>query len=154
MKLTWVQHRDIVAGLVFFAMGAGVAWGSTAYTLGNAMRMGPGYFPFLLGVLLAGLGLTLVVRHLRELAVLASVPRIEKPCLRSLLLVGSGMLLFALLLQHGGLIVATVALVSVSGVAYRAFRWHELGLLSSSLAVFAVAVFVYGLGLPLQVLPA
>ena len=121
MKLTWVQHRDIVAGLVFFALGAGVAWGSTAYTLGNAMRMGPGYFPFLLGVLLAGLGLTLVVRHLRELAVLASVPRIEKPCLRSLLLVGSGMLLFALLLQHGGLIVATILTLLALPAMYAAW---------------------------------
>lgn len=154
MKIQLIQHRDVVAGLVFVGLGTGVAWGSTAYTLGNAMRMGPGYFPLILGLLLAALGALLAVRQVRVSTDADSMPRIEKPCLRSLLLVGGGMLLFAALLQHAGLALATMALVIVSGVAYRAFRWRELGMLSGGLAMFAVAVFVYGLGLPLQALPA
>jgi len=64
------------------------------------------------------------------------------------------MLVFAAALQTAGLVVATLALVVISGVAYKPFSWKELGLLSGSLAAFVVVVFAWGLGLPLQVLPA
>ena len=154
MKLRLIKHRDFVAGLFFCITGLASAYGSTAYSLGTAMRMGPGYFPLVLGVLLTGLGLVLAA-HSLKLDISSDESRlIEKPCLRSLSLIGAGMLLFAFSLSAAGLLLSTIGLVVISGLAYRQFRWHELGLLSSGLAIFAVAVFVYGLGLPFQVLPA
>ncbi|MQY52375.1 tripartite tricarboxylate transporter TctB family protein [Rhodocyclus tenuis] len=154
MKLRLIGHRDIAAGLFFFVLGSLTAWGSTAYKLGNAMRMGPGYFPLALGLLLAALGLLLVLRNTRPDLLSDESRLIEKPCLRSLGLIGFSLLTFAFALQTAGLIVATLGLVIFSGIAYRAFNWKELGLLSGGLATFAVLVFAYGLGLPLQVFPA
>jgi hypothetical protein len=154
MKLRLIKQRDFVAGLLFGIAGLVSAFGSTAYSLGTAMRMGPGYFPLVLGVLLAGLGLVLMVRSLKlDFAGNESL-LIEKPCLRSISLIGAGMLIFAFSLNAVGLLLSTIGLVVISGIAYRQFRWHELGLLSTGLAIFAVVVFVYGLGLPFQVLPA
>lgn len=154
MKIHPIRHRDFAAGLFFLTVGGLFAWASSAYKLGTAMRMGPGYFPLVLGLLLALLGLLLLARNARFSLGADRSRLIEKPCLRSLSLIGVSMLAFAFALQTAGLVVATVALVAVSGIAYRAFRWREISLLSGGLAAFAVVVFAYGLGLPLQVLPA
>ncbi len=154
MRIRLIRHRDVAAGLFFLIVGLGTAWGACAYSLGSAMRMGPGYFPLVLGMVLAALGLLLLVINARLVPDSDSPHLIEKPCLRSLVLVGVAMLIFAFALQAYGLVVATVGLVMVSGIAYRAFRWREISLLSGGLAGFAVTVFAYGLGLPLQVLPA
>lgn len=154
MHIRLIRHRDVAAGLLFLLSGLGIAWASTAYPLGSAMRMGPGYFPLVLGALLAFLGLLLLAQNARVVTSDNASRLIEKPCLRSLGLVGAAMLIFAFALQSAGLVAATIGLVTVSGIAYRAFCWKEIGLLSGGLAAFAVVVFAYGLGLPLHVLPA
>lgn len=154
MKIRLIRQRDFAAGLFFLTLGALVAQGATAYNIGNAMRMGPGYFPLLLGIVQALIGLTLVVRNARISQAHDRSRWIEKPCLRSLALIGLAMLVFAFALQSAGLVVATLGLVAISGVAYKSFCWKELGWLSGSLAAFVVIVFAWGLGLPLQVLPA
>jgi len=149
-----IRQRDFAAGLFFLTVGTLVTLGSTAYNIGNTMRMGPGYFPLVLGILQALIGLTLVVLNTHISRAHDRSRWIEKPCLRSLSLIGVAMLVFAAALQTAGLVVATLALVVISGVAYKPFSWKELGLLSGSLAAFVVVVFAWGLGLPLQVLPA
>jgi hypothetical protein len=154
MKIRLIGQRDFAAGLLFFTFGSLIAWSSTSYQIGTAMRMGPGYFPFVLGLLLALLGLLVIARNARLDLGHEESRRIEKPCLRSLSLIGISMLVFAFALHTAGLVVATVGLVVISGIAYRSFSWQELGLLSGALASFAVLVFAYGLGLPLPVLPA
>ena len=153
MKISLIRHRDFVAGFFFLSVGIGTAWGSTVYNLGTAMRMGPGYFPLLLGVLLASLGLLLLAKNVRFVDSIDRSRLIEKPCLRSLTLIAIAMLLFAFTLQVAGLVVSTIALVIVSGIAYRSFSWREISLLCGGLATFASIIFAYGLGLPLQVFP-
>lgn len=148
-----IRQQDFAAGLLFLVLGVGVAWGSTAYKLGTAMRMGPGYFPLLLGIAQALLGMVLIARNLRFDLGSEDPSLVERPCLRSLALIGISMLVFAFALQKAGLIVATIGLVVISGWAYPAFRWKELGLLGIVLASFASLVFAYGLGLPLRIFP-
>ena len=63
-------------------------------------------------------------------------------------------LLFAFALNGAGLTLATIGLVVVSGIAYREFCWRELSALGITLSLFAIVVFVYGLGLPFHALPA
>lgn len=154
MKPHILFQRDFAAGLMFTALGALVAWGSTDYKLGTTMRMGPGYFPLVLGIAMAMLGLALAVRHLALDHSLTKLNLIEKFSLRSLLLIGGSMLIFGFAVQKAGLIIATIGLVVVSGIAHREFSWKELSVLSIGLATFASIAFVYGLGLPLQVVPA
>jgi hypothetical protein len=154
MKIHLIGQRDFASGLLFSIFGSLTAWSSTGYRIGTAMRMGPGYFPFVLGLLLALLGLLVIARSARIDLSQEESGLIEKPCLRSLSLIGISMLVFAFALHTAGLVIATIGLVVISGIAYRSFSWKELGLLSGALASFAVLVFAYGLGLPLQVLPA
>jgi hypothetical protein len=154
MKLRLIRQQDFTAGLFFLITGALFAYGSLAYKLGSAMRMGPGYFPLALGLLLALIGLVIAARNARVELDQDEASLIEKPCLRSLLLIGVAMLIFAFALQILGLIIATVALVVISGIAYRSFCWKEISALSTGLAAFASIVFSWALGLPLQVFPA
>lgn len=50
------SQKDFWSGLMFMVVGVSFAWGATFYTIGGAARMGPGYFPLILGILLAALG--------------------------------------------------------------------------------------------------
>ena len=50
------SQKDFLSGLMFLVVGGIFAWGATSYSIGTGARMGPGYFPLLLGVLLAVLG--------------------------------------------------------------------------------------------------
>ena len=59
------SQKDFFSGLMFMLVGGAFAWGATGYTVGNGARMGPGYFPLLLGIVLAVLGLTFVGMVLR-----------------------------------------------------------------------------------------
>ena len=51
------SQKDFFAGLMFMVVGIAFAWGATNYTIGEGARMGPGYFPLMLGILLALIGL-------------------------------------------------------------------------------------------------
>ena len=50
------SQKDFFSGLMFMVVGGGFAWGATTYNVGTGARMGPGYFPLVLGVVLAILG--------------------------------------------------------------------------------------------------
>lgn len=50
------SQKDFFAGLSFVVVGIAFAWGASTYNIGEGARMGPGYFPLVLGILLAGIG--------------------------------------------------------------------------------------------------
>ena len=58
------SQKDFFSGLMFLVVGIGFAWGSTKYNVGTGARMGPGYFPLMLGVLLAGMGAVITLKSL------------------------------------------------------------------------------------------
>ena len=58
------SQKDFFSGLMFMAVGVGFGWGASDYTLGDGARMGPGYFPLALGVLLAFLGAIITFKAL------------------------------------------------------------------------------------------
>jgi TctA family transporter len=151
MHIRIISRQDFLAGLFFTLLGALVAAGSFKYAMGTAMRMGPGYFPLTLAALLVAIGL-FVLTHSLTLD-RANAQAVEPFALRPITLVAAGVLIFAFTVQSFGLIVATIGLVTVSGVAYQGFRWSELAILGATLSVFAVGVFSYGLSLPFQALP-
>jgi|APFre7841882724_1041349.scaffolds.fasta_scaffold00449_4 hypothetical protein len=140
--------KDFWAGLMFLAFGIGFAWAAQSYQMGTAVRMGPAYFPTMLGGLLAVLGLVVFVKSL-----LLSGERVSHFFLKPLLLVLGGVVIFALLLRPLGLIVATFALILVAALGGYDFRIREVIILYACLAVFAVLVFVKGLGLPFTLCP-
>jgi hypothetical protein len=137
------------AGVLFAAIGAGFAWASrSCYPMGTLQHMGPAYFPFVLGLLLTGLGVLVVLRGLT-----VDDPSRVRLSLRPLLFIIAGAVVFALLLEPLGLVSALAGLIFVSAFAGREFRFREAVLLWAALTVLAVAVFIFGLGLPFTVWP-
>ena len=139
---------DLLTGLLFLALGAfAIVYGSR-YPVGSAARMGPGYFPLLASSGLVLLGLVLVAR---SFLVTRDQVGVVNP--RPLLLVLAGTLAFGLLVERTGLLFAGVLLVFATRLADRDFRLLEVAILAACLVAFAAAVFWYGLGLPLRLLP-
>ena len=144
-----VRHpKDFFAGLIFIAFGiAAIAIGSE-YPLGSAARMGPGYFPRLLGILLIVLGAALSLRALR-----LQGTRIPAWKWRPTLIVLGSVVLFGLIVTRLGLVLSTIVLIVFASVASHEFRPKEASVSAILLAALAVGVFVIGLKLQLPIWP-
>lgn len=143
-----VRHpKDFWSGAIFGATGLGAILLGRDYPMGTATRMGPGYFPVVLGGLLVVIGLALMARALRQ-----DGPPVDRFALRPLVLVLGSTVLFGLLLRGAGLVVALMVLVLAGAYAGRHFAWGAALALAVGLTVFSVLVFVKALGLPLPVL--
>jgi hypothetical protein len=140
---------DFWTGLLFGGFGLFMAvYAALHYNLGSAVRMGPGYFPVWVGGLVGMLGLALAAGSLR-----IEGPRLPRMRLRPALFVLGASIAFGYLLKPLGLVLATLVLVAVSALGGHEFRWKEVVPLAAGLAAFAVAVFVWGLGLPFPLWP-
>ena len=141
--------QDFWAGLMFIGFGVFfVVVALVYYQMGSAVRMGPAYFPVLLGGLLAVLGLVVLVD-----SVIEKGPPIAKFHFRPLLFIAASSLAFAYLLKPLGLVLASVALIFISAYGGHEFKWKEVAIMSVVLVIFAVLVFVKALSLPLPDLP-
>ena len=144
------NHRDLLAGLMFIAFGATFMLASTAYNLGTAAKMGPGYFPTVLGGLLVFLGILIGAAGL---APHAQKLRIERFQAKPFLMLLGGVALFATLLPKMGLIISLVLLIVISSAASHEFRLRDSLLSSIVLLAMSWVVFVWGLELQFPVLP-
>ena len=140
--------KEFGSGVLFAAFGLAAIGIGFAYPVGTAARMGPGYFPRGLGMILIGLGLILIVRSFRD----PGAPIMAKD-LRPILIVLGSVVLFALTVAKAGLVVSTILLVLVASTASHEYRWKESVIASLFLAAFVVAAFGYGLKLQLPILP-
>lgn len=109
MKITFSKNKDIFAGLVFVFCGVLTVYLARFYPMGTAARMGPGYFPSILGGVLAILGMIISVRSLWTVG-----ETIRPIRLRPLALVIGAVVGFGLLVKPLGLILATFVLVFFS----------------------------------------
>ena len=140
--------RDFWAGVMFIAFGLGFMLIARNYQMGSAVRMGPAYFPTVLGGILAVLG---AITLLRSFALEGA--KVARFHFRPLFFILLGCLLYAYLLKPLGLALATVILVFVSAFGGHEFKWKEVAIVAVVLVVFSVAVFVKGLTLPFPVCP-
>jgi len=141
--------RDFWAGVLFSALGLFAAvYAVTNYSLGSAVRMGPGYFPTWVGGIVALLGLVLAVRSLR-----VAGPRLPRFYWRPTLFILGGSVAYGYALKPLGLLLSTILVVLISAAGGHEFRWREAILLAAALAVFSILVFVYALGLPFPLWP-
>ena len=140
--------KDFCAGLLFIAIGAAAIVIASAYPLGTAARMGPGYFPRMLGILLIGLGALLAFRGAR----LAGAP-LGVWKWRPLVTVLGSVVLFGAMVTHAGLVLSTVVLIVLASSASREFRPREALVSGALLSALAVGVFVIGLNLQLPIWP-
>src|SRR3954465_13136809 len=143
MQLEIRNNRDVWAGVMLIVTGAGSVIIARDYAFGTSLRMGPGYFPSVLGGLVVLFGLYLVASGLR------SNEQIEGNwSLRALVVLPLSLVLFGILMEYAGFVPALMVLVVGSSAAGREFRWGEALLLAAGLTVFATLLFIYGLGLP------
>lgn len=148
MSISIRSPRDFFAGLIFLFFGVLAAYVARDYPMGSAVRMGPGYFPFVLGVLLALLGACICIRSLALVG-----ERVEAMNLRALSLVLGAIGVFAATIESAGIVIATILLVGVSAAASPESRQREVAALIALLLTLAVGVFTYGLGLPFKIFP-
>jgi hypothetical protein len=140
--------KDFVAGLIFVAFGVAAIVIGSNYTLGSAARMGPGYFPRVLGILLILLGGGVAVR-----ALWLEGPPIPAFKWRPTLVVLAPVVLFGVMLPWAGMLVSTIFLIVASSAASSEFRPKEAVVSSVLLAALAVGVFVIGLKIQLPIWP-
>jgi hypothetical protein len=141
-----VQSKDFWSGVIFVVAGVSAVGFGRNHPMGTAMRMGPAYFPTVLGGLLALIGLIAIVRTFFRTG-----PPVGHIAYGKLALVTAANMLFALLLRPLGLVGALVLLVVVSAYASRRFRWPITLALAIGLAVGSSIIFVKLLGLPISI---
>ncbi|MDO9315914.1 MAG: tripartite tricarboxylate transporter TctB family protein [Burkholderiaceae bacterium] len=142
-----IKHpKDFWTGVIFLVFGLSAVLIGRDYAMGTAGKMGPAYFPTVLGGLLSVVGGIAVFRSFKRVG-----EQIERFHLKELFIVLAAVVLFGLLMRGAGLAPAAVVLIMISAYASPQFKWHEALLLALGMAGFAVLVFVKLLGLPLQV---
>src|SRR5262249_28412780 len=136
------------------AIGAVTMFIARNYPFGTTLRMGPGYFPIVLGGILILFGLYLATAGWRsnpppDSARQPAQDRQGEPWpLRGMILLLLSFILFGVLMPHAGFVPALLALIFVAALASPQFKLVEVVLLSVVLTVLSVALFVWGLGLP------
>jgi hypothetical protein len=140
-------NRDLIAGLLFIVLGGLAAVLARDYPFGNTMRMGPGYFPTVLGGVLVLFGATILLRGIR------SGDKVKGEWgWRPLAWITLSIVLFGYLLDRAGMVPATVVTIFAAAAAGREFRFKEVLVLAIVMTAFSVAVFSYGLKLPYPLL--
>lgn len=140
--------QDLAAGLMFIAFGALGLWLGDDLQIGTARDMGPGYLPRVLCWCLVVMGAGIALKSL-----LADGDLIERWRVRPLIFVLAGVAVFALSIESLGLALAVFATALVSAFSMERVRFGETLVLALSLAVSAIALFVYGLSLPISIFP-
>jgi hypothetical protein len=154
-------RKDVLAGLLFIAVGTLGLWLSRDYPVGTAFRMGTGYMPRLLCWILLGLGAIVLVLGLRDgqvhglrdghAAPAGSAAGI--PAWRPVLFVTAGLVVFGLAIERLGLVLAVFLLVGLAAVAGRGLRPIETVVAALVLIALCWAIFILALGLTIQVWP-
>lgn len=150
--MSFAHRRDYYAGALMMLIGGGTAIVGSQYQMGSLTRMGPGFFPTALGILLAILGIAIAGS-----AAYTGAPKdggeaaLTKPDWRGWLCITGGAFLFVGLASHGGLVPATFACVFVAAMGDRTNSWKEAALLAAGVTVFGTALFAYLLQISIPV---
>ncbi|HZA95186.1 MAG TPA: tripartite tricarboxylate transporter TctB family protein [Burkholderiaceae bacterium] len=145
------DQKNFWSGVMFIAFGAFFAGWAQHYDMGSAARMGPAFFPTMLGVLTFLLGIVVLIGGL---ATEHADGKIEPFNFRAVGLVLGSVVAFGLLLRPAGLLVALFVLVGVSSLGGHEFRLRDVLLLSVGMSLLVLAVFIYGLSMTIPVLPS
>jgi len=145
------NRQDFWSGVMFIILGLGFAWKADSYSMGTAARMGPGYFPFWLGLVLAILGAIVLLSSLAKTAHETHVDRFDW---RIAGLVVGSVVLYALVLQPLGVYLAVFLLVVVSSLASHEFSLKVAIGNAIFLVVFSYLAFIKGLGLIFPLWPS
>ena len=153
------SQKDFFSGLMFMGVGIAFAWGATNYNVGTGARMGPGYFPLMLGILMAVIGA--VITFLATTVETVDGDKIGKWAWKPLAYILAANFSFGVLLgglpsigvPAMGLIIAIYALTIISSLAGETFKLRDVLILATVLAVGSYVAFIWALKLQIQVWP-
>ena len=153
------SERDFFSGVLFCAFGVAFAWGATTYNVGSGARMGPGYFPLIVGVLIAIMGAAITFKAMTVET--DDGEPVGKIAWKPLIFIIGANLMFGVLLgglpsiglPPMGLIVAIYALTFIAGLAGDKFSFKASAVLATILAVGSYLAFVVALKLQFPVWP-
>lgn len=153
------SQKDFFSGLMFMGVGVAFAWGATTYNVGEGARMGPGYFPLMLGILMAILGAVIAFKAL--VIEVEGGDRIGKWAWKPLIFIILANLIFGVLLgglpsiklPASGMIIAIYALTFISSMAEGGWKFKNTFILASVLAAGSYIAFVLALKLQFPVWP-
>jgi len=139
--------KDFCAGLIYLAIGLGAIYIGRELPMGTALKMGPAYFPTVLGWLLSFIGLISVIRSFTQQG--DPIPTFAwKP----LLLITGATIVFGLLVRGAGLVMALPLFIIMTAYASAKFRWGPTLALAAVATILCALVFVKGLGVPLPLI--
>ena len=145
------SQKDFASGLMFIAIGLGFSYIATTYNMGTTAKMGPGFFPFWLGLLLAVLG---AIVTMTSMSAKSSKDQIAKWDWPSVLWVTGSVVIFGVVLAYLGLMLSVLVLVFISAMASHEFHWKGTIVNAVILNLIAYVAFIWGLKLQFQVWPS
>lgn len=143
------DSKALARGGVFLALGLFAIVVGHRYPLGSLTRMGPGYFPMLVSVLMIALALANIAMGIGRHGEPGPAPRFA---LLPLALITAGVVVFALLIERAGLLAAVLALLLLVCFAGGRRGWRELLVILLLMGAISSALFVFGLGMPIAYL--
>lgn len=144
------NQRAFGVGVLFLAAAAFYFFASFNYVTGSAGRMGPGFFPKMVSILLALVSVGVLIGAVSPGA---AIEKLEKWDFKGLLWIAGSVVLFGVALDPLGLVGALVLLIVVSSLASPEFSWRGTIINTAILVVFCMGVFVYGISLQFPVWP-
>lgn len=144
MQILKRNPKDLWTGVLFIAVGLAAIVFVRNHQMGTAMRMGPAYFPTMLGLLQVLIGIAVMLRAL----VRPGLPLGQFSPVKIAWVLGA-IVLFGLLLRGLGLIIAIIVIVVLSAYASKNFRWPVALALAVGIAICSAILFVLLLGIPI-----
>ena len=140
--------QDFASGLLFIVVGVGGLWFGADYPMGTAQRPGTGVLPYILSWCLIGTGGLLWIK-----ALLAEGPGVTGWAWRPIITVTLASAAFALLVDRYGLVAAMLASMTLVALGTPETRWREYTMFAAIMVAIGIAMFIWGLGMPIPVLP-
>jgi hypothetical protein len=145
------NKQDFWSGVMFIILGLAFAWKATSYSMGTAARMGPGYFPYWLGIIMAGIGAIVLLTSFSKKAEETEIAKFD---FKILAIICVSVQAFAVMLRPLGLLLSIMAVVLISSTAGHDHNWKTTVINAVCLTVLCWAAFVKGLKLVFPIWPA
>jgi hypothetical protein len=136
-------NKDVWGGLLMTCIGIWVAVHSISYSVGTLTHMGPGYFPLVLGAILALTGIAIGIKGLT--ADPGERRSARRPEWKAWMLICAGLIAFVVFAEYAGLVAATFATVFISALGDRDNSWRSASALALAMVIVGVVVFGWAL---------
>lgn len=142
------SSKDFATGLLFLAIGFGAYYIGAAYNMGTARTPGTGVLPRILAWCMMGSGLLLLIQ-----ALIQQGPKLDAWAWRPLIMITVATIAFAFLVDNAGLVIAMIVSMTLAALGTHETRWKEFALFMVLMLALGLGIFIYGLGMPIKVLP-